>query len=233
MKKTPLFSLFSLFSFLTLGLSPLFSETIPQRYPLNRYQHLSKNLPFGKPTVIETEAPKPPPFTEDFTLLGFSKVGTGYFVSLANKKTQQKIFLSPKDKPDGITVIEVMNHSEMNKIEIKLKKGSEIGSIKFDPNYLSAPNMGNPMIGMPVSQMPNFNPPPNNGSPQNKFPTQGGNLPPLPPNFTPPPQTNPHATNPNIIPPQTPPLSGTPQDPQNSPVPNGRIRRVIVPTQSP
>ncbi|MES2307453.1 MAG: hypothetical protein V4507_01205 [Verrucomicrobiota bacterium] len=165
-----------------LVVQPLFSETLPQRYPLERYDELRKHLPFGKPTVIETEAAKPPPFTDDLALLGFSKVGSGYFVTLTNKKTQQKIFLSPKEKPDGITVAEVINSSDLTKVEIKLKKGDEVSSLKFDPTFLSGPKPG----AMPIQPQPGVMTqgapiPPSNVTPPNGTPPEGTNVPPSQP----------------------------------------------------
>ena len=199
------------FVLLAFSLSSLLSETIPQRYPLDRYDSLRKHLPFGKPTVIETEAPKPPPFTDDLTLLGFSKVGSGYFVTLSNKKTQQKIFLSPKEKPDGITIAEVINNADLNKVEIKLKKGAEIASVKFDPAFLAGPKPGT--FPMPNPLLPQMNPQNSNAQPTSENDAQ-----PQPP---------------------TTPVAGSAPNPQPSDNPNGtpppikRIRRVIVPTQSP
>ncbi len=213
-----------LFSSLAITLlSPLHSESIPQRYPLDRYNDLRKHLPFGKPTVIETEAPKPPPFTEDLTLLGFSKVGSGYFVSLANKKTQKKIFLSPKEKPDGITVAEVINNSEMSKVEIKLKKGTEIASVKFDPKYISPPSFGNPIPNVPPPTV-------QNGLPQNQPPIPATNHQPnvSTPNTLPLEEEN----NPNAINPPNAPPTSTSTPPNKTPVIR-RTRTIIVPTQSP
>lgn len=219
------FSLCSLFFSLGLGLSALLADTIPQQYPLDRYDSLRKHLPFGKPTVIETEAPKPPPFTEDLTLLGFSKVGSGYFVTLLNKKTQQKILLSPKDKPDGITVAEVLNNSTLAKVEIKLKKGNEIASVKFDPNFLTGAQPGNPMNPMTENQ--------------NNSPDFSNANPPPTPFAGQPPQSNDNGTlfptqNQNVNPNQNGnPSANQNQQPGTPPSPIKRIRRVIVPTQSP
>lgn len=182
-----------------------FSQSIPVAYPLDRYDTLRKHLPFGKPTTIETEAPKPPPFSDDLTLIGYSKMGKDYYVTVMNKKTQQKIQINPKEKPDGITVAEVLNPSDIHKIEVKLKKGDEVGTVIFDPNFLNPAN--NQMVNPPIpTQMPlagnsNQIPPPPSGI--NEVP----------------PSVSPYAEN------------ATNQAIKNPTV--RRIRRVIFPTQSP
>lgn len=202
---TPLLLLITL---LLISTHSVFAQSIPTAYSIDRYENLRKNLPFGKPTVIETEAPKAPPFTSDLTLVGYSKVGSGYFVTLLNKKNQQRIQLTPKESPDGIKVVEVKNPSDITKVEINLKKGDEIGKVTFDPLFLNpAPNQG-------------MTPPPIDAFTHNPQIMNSQN----PQNVLPPPPQNPEVPVQNL----------DKQSPTNNVPPAvRRIRRVIVPTQAP
>ncbi len=143
------------FSFLLTLLGIVWAEeaAIPSSFPTERYQPMWERSPFVLPTpevaVVETG------FADDLVLTGYSKIGEAYYVTLQNKKTQQKVIVSPDEAPDGMKVSTVLDNSNLLEVIVVLTKGDNKAEVKFDPNLFAsrAPSEGGEAMPPPPIQV--------------------------------------------------------------------------------
>lgn len=127
----------------------------PKKAPLSRYSSLWNNSPFtSKPPPPEgVDAPNP---LDDYALIGVSPIGgTGYRVTLINKKKPEERITVDSDKPskDGFKVLEVVRKSgDPLGTTVRMNSGSMTGTVAFDTKLLTlaaAPKAAPPQPGQP------------------------------------------------------------------------------------
>lgn len=199
---------------LLLALAGVAAADLPKKAPLNRYSSLWSNSPFTS---------KPPPANpgevanplDDYALIGVSPIGgTGFRVTLINKKKPDERITVDSDKPpkDGFKVLEVIRKAgDPLGTTVRMNSGSMTGSVSFDTKLLTlaaAPKAAIPQPGQPPQ-------PPQPGQPPQ----------PIDPNN---PQRQPR---PRVVPPPAPPQPGgqvqpgQPAQPNAQPVQNQRPAR--------
>ena len=183
-----------------LALTGVAAADLPKKAPLSRYQSLYTNSPFtSKPPPAES-GPESNPL-DDYALIGVSSIGgTGYRVTLINKKKpDERITVDSDNAKSGFKILGVTRKSgDPLGTVVKMSSGSMEGTVSFDQKLLTlvaaAPK--------PVVQQPGQ--PPQPGQVQPGQPVQPGG-----------PQRQPR---PRVVPPPTPQVGGQ-VPPQNQGIP--------------
>jgi hypothetical protein len=139
-----------------LALTGVALADLPKKAPLSRYTNLWSNSPFtSKPPPPDSpDAPNP---LDDYSLIGVSPIGgTGYRVTLINKKKPEERITVDSDKPvkDGFKVLEVLRKAgDPLGTTVRMNSGSITGTVAFDTKLLTlaaapkaAPQPGQPPI---------------------------------------------------------------------------------------
>jgi hypothetical protein len=128
-------------AFLLLALTGTVLADLPKKAPLSRYSSLWTNSPFtSKPPPAEgVNAVNP---LDDYALIGVSPIGgTGYRVTLINKKKPDERITVDSDKPvtkDGFKVLEVIRKSgDPLGTTVRMNSGSMTGTVAFDTKLLT------------------------------------------------------------------------------------------------
>lgn len=138
---------------LLLALTSLALADLPKKAPLSRYSSLWSNSPFtSKPPPPDSpDAPNP---LDDYSLIGVSPIGgTGYRVTLINKKKPEERITVDSDKPvkDGFKVLEVLRKAgDPLGTTVRMNSGSITGTVAFDMKLLTlaaAPKAAPPQPG--------------------------------------------------------------------------------------
>jgi hypothetical protein len=180
---------------------------LPKKAPISRYIGLWNNSPFTSKPPPPDAGPAVNPL-EDYALAGVSPIGSGYRVTLLNKKKPEERITVDSDNPKGnFKILEVTRKAgEPLGTVVRMSSGSVVGTVSFDEKLLvlatAAPAKANPKAAT--------NPPP--GQPgQPGQPLQPGQ----------PPQRQPR---PRVVPPGGPQPAG---QPQAQPQPNSPNQRPI------
>jgi len=139
---------------------------LPRKAPLSKYTTLWTNSPFtSKPPPPEPGQVANP--LEDYSLTGVSPIGSGYRVTLLNKKKPEEIIVVDSDKPaGGFKIIAVTRKSgDPLGTVVRLSSGTVTGTVAFDSSMLAlaAPPAANPQPNQPPGVQPL--PAPQNGQP--------------------------------------------------------------------
>lgn len=149
-----------------LALIDVVRADLPKKAPLSRYATLWSNSPFtSKPPPPEAGPASNP--LDDYALIGVSPIGgSGYRVSLINKKKPDERIIVDSDKPskDGFKVLEVIRKAgdPLGTI-VRMNSGSMTGTVAFDTKLLTltaAPKAAVPQPGVPgqPAQVPQVQP---------------------------------------------------------------------------
>lgn len=122
---------------LTLAATGLAAADLPKKAPLSRYSGLWMNSPF-------TSKPAPPPPVEptsiidDYALGGVSPVGSGYRVTLFNKKNpEERLTVESGNTKSDFQILEVTRKAgDPLGTVVKLQSGSSVGTVEFDEKLL-------------------------------------------------------------------------------------------------
>lgn len=217
-------------------------EPIPQAYPSSRYDPVWDHSPF------ELEAPPPTnlsptsPLSEEFALVGITKVKGKTVVTLLDKKAGTSFDIREDQPRNSVRLLEVSVNRDPMLTEVKLAKGSETGSVGYDkkswsaapkrPPQALAANQPNPGAA-PASAL-NRSPETPNPAPQVSrrrilspsggpaLPVAPGGISPQPPGVNPPGLGQPNMAQPLPLPNSTPPrLPPTANDRRNATIPQG------------
>lgn len=139
---------------LTLALCPLGGTAeeavIPQGYSLDRYEPLWKKSPFTLSSVSEEVQSG---FAQNLTLTGILKIGERNYVSVLDKETKQRFFLSSEPGEQGIQVEKLEVGNELKDVMVTLKKGAEVSTLGYDMAFLkqAQAEAAPPMPPVPVA----------------------------------------------------------------------------------
>jgi hypothetical protein len=127
-------------AFLLLALTGAVLADLPKKAPLSRYSSLWTNSPFtSKPPPAEAGLAANP--LDDYALIGVSPIGgTGYRVTLINKKKPEERITVDSDKPskDGFKVLEVIRKAgDPLGTTVRMNSGSMTGVVAFDTKLLT------------------------------------------------------------------------------------------------
>jgi len=157
---------------------------LPRKAPITKYTGLWTNSPFtSKP------APPPPPEAsnplEDYTLAGVSPIGSGYRVTMLNRKNPEERIVVDSDKPSGGFKILGVNRKAGDPLGtvVRMSSGSVTGTVSFDESMLvltPPPAPANPQL--PPGVQPQPGQPPQAGQPPQRQPRPRVVPPPTPPN---------------------------------------------------
>jgi hypothetical protein len=170
---------------------------LPKKAPLSRYSSLWTNSPFtSKPPPAEAGVANNP--LDDYALIGVSPIGgTGYRVTLLNKKKPEERIIVDSDKPskDGFKVLEVIRKAgDPLGTTVRMNSGSMTGTVAFDTKLLA-------LAAAPKAAVPPGQP----GQPQ-------AGQPPIPGQPQPQPANSPlRQPRPRVVPPPAPTVPGLPQ----------------------
>lgn len=111
---------------------------LPKKTPVRTYQDLWTNSPFTSP------APPPPPIKptnilENYALGGVSPIGSGYRVTLLNKKNPEERIIVDTDRPrEGFKVLTVIRKpGDPLGTLVSMAVGSMTGTVGFDEKLLT------------------------------------------------------------------------------------------------
>lgn len=150
--------------FLLLALAGVAAADLPKKAPISRYTSLWTNSPFtSKPPPADPGEVANP--LDDYALIGVSPIGgSGYRVTLINKKKPEERITVDSDKPptDGFKILEVIRKSgDPLGTTVRMNSGSMTGTVSFDsklltlaaaPKAAAAPPGQPPQPGQPVPQ---------------------------------------------------------------------------------
>lgn len=134
--KTP----FSNPAFLLLALTGAVLADLPKKAPLSRYSTLWTNSPFtSKPPPVDPATPVN--LLDDYALIGVSPIGgTGYRVTLIDKKKPEKRITVDSDKTssDDFKILEVVRKAgDPLGTTVRMSSGSMTGVVAFDSKLLT------------------------------------------------------------------------------------------------
>ncbi|MGL5017179.1 MAG: hypothetical protein ACRDBP_03530 [Luteolibacter sp.] len=126
--------------FLALAGAAVALADLPKKAPLSRYSSLWSNSPFtSKPPPAEAGLAENP--LDDYALIGVSPIGgTGYRVTLINKKKPEERITVDSDKPskDGFKIVEVIRKAgDPQGTTVRMNSGSMTGIVAFDAKLLT------------------------------------------------------------------------------------------------
>ena len=119
------------------------AKDIPEKMPAFRYEALLAKSPFA----LATAAPEPVATVENFAtnlvLNGLSKNrgknGQEFYTAFVRSRDLSQRFVFVGEKPDdGITLVSVEDSGPPSEIVVVLKKGAEVGRVKFDQAAIAA-----------------------------------------------------------------------------------------------
>lgn len=180
---------------LTLAVTGWAVAKPPVKPPPSTYSSLWTNSPFTSKPVI-AEGPPPANILDDYALLGVSPIGSGYRVTLVNKKKPEDRVTVDSDRPrDGFQILGVTRKSgDPLGTVVRMMSGTVRGTVAFDEKLLT-------LAAAPAAKPPQAQPAAIPGQPQPQI--QPGQMPPRMP-------------RPRVVPPPTP----AAQPPQAQPAPN-------------
>ncbi len=125
--------------FVLLALAGLVAADVPKKAPITKYSGLWVNSPFtSKPPPPEgVDAPNP---LDDYALIGVSPIGgTGYRVTLINKKKpDERITVDSDSSKSGFKIVGVTRKAgDPLGTVVNMTNGSMSGSVKFDEKLLT------------------------------------------------------------------------------------------------
>jgi len=178
---------------LLLALAGLAVADLPKKAPLSRYSGLWTNSPFTSKPPPSDQGPENNPL-DDYALIGVSPIGgTGYRVTLINKKkTDERITVDSGSTKTEFKIIEVIR-KDGNPLgtTVKMSSGTKVGTVAFDDKLLS-------LVAAPAAKAPQPGQIPQNGIP--------GQQPQVQPGVPQPVVTNPQIQRqprPRVVPPST------------------------------
>lgn len=143
---------------LALALSSADSKSeealIPTGFKVERYEPLWKKSPFTLSSMTTTA---PSAVAATLMLTGVLKVGEESFVSVFNKETKERMFLSSKPNAQNYQVERVETGTNLNQVVVTLKKDGEIINLSYDQNYLNQ-NSAFPSQFNPINQVRTIQP---------------------------------------------------------------------------
>ena len=150
---------------LLLALTGLAAADLPKKAPISRYTSLWTNSPFtAKPPPPEAGPENNP--LDDYSLIGVSPIsGSGYRVTLINKKKPEERITVESDKPvGGFTILGVTRKpGDPLGTVVRMSSGSMTGTVSFDEKLLAiaAPKAAPPVPGQAAPPVqPGQQPPP-------------------------------------------------------------------------
>ena len=128
------------FPLVFLVMHPAAGADTPKKQPIGRYSSLWSKSPFTTPPVKE-EGEAPPGRLDDYVLTGVSKLPSGYFVSLMNKKKRDdRIMIMPGEaNPEGFKVLSVVQDQDPIKFKetiVRISVDGETGAVGYDEKFL-------------------------------------------------------------------------------------------------
>ena len=123
---------------LALALGGPVAAELPRKAPLTKYTGLWTNSPFtSKPPPAEAGPIANP--LEDYALAGVSPVGTGYRVTLLNKKTPTDRITVDSDNPKSDFKILAVTRKSGDPLGtvVRMSSGSLVGNVSFDEKLLT------------------------------------------------------------------------------------------------
>lgn len=180
---------------------------LPVKPPLTRYSGLWNNSPFTAKPPPGTEGPVVNPL-DDYALIGVSSIGgSGYRVTLINKKKPDERITVDSDNPKSPFKILLVTRKSGDPLGtvVTMLSGSMKGTVSFDEKLLTlvaaAPPKPAPVQPGQPGQPPQPNQPPNpNGQPIPVRQPRPRVVPPPNPQVPTQPQPNQPQNNPNIRP---------------------------------
>ncbi|MEI6674952.1 MAG: hypothetical protein WCO57_07220 [Verrucomicrobiota bacterium] len=126
-------SLFRPCLFLLLAMSSLGAAELPKKAPLSRYQSLWQNSPFTTPPKAIEGAPLPDVFG-DWALKGIAPIGSGYLITLINRKNPaEPVPPIDTDRPSEFVIERIeRNPDKPRDTVVYLSKGTQKGSLRYD-----------------------------------------------------------------------------------------------------
>lgn len=122
---------------LSLALTGGTLADLPKKAPISRYTGLWLNSPFtSKPPPPDAAAATNP--LEDYALVGVSPIGTGYRVTLLNKKKPEERITVDSNNPKGdFKILEVIHKAgEPLGTVVRMSSATATGTVSFDEKLL-------------------------------------------------------------------------------------------------
>ncbi len=110
---------------------------LPKKAPIARYTGLWLNSPFTSKPPPPDSGPVANPL-EDYALAGVSPIGTGYRVTLLNKKKiEERVTVDSENPKNGFKILEVIRKpgDPLGTI-VRMSSGALTGTISFDEKLL-------------------------------------------------------------------------------------------------
>ena len=130
---------------------------IPQAFSPSHYARLLQRSPFAPATAPVAEDVTPD-FAANLYITGVAKIGTQDCVFIASKDQQQRYALfSGEPGPDGISLVSIQWATEASKSVVRIRKGSQEATIKFDEALIKAAGTSAVAEAQQETQNPNRN----------------------------------------------------------------------------
>ena len=128
---------------------------IPEGYPSERYSLIWEKSPFTLSSAAEQ--PVQASFTSNLTLVGLGTINDMPYARLLDKASQQRFTVGAEAPHDGIELVSVDPSDDPLESSARLRKGGEVGEVRFDPALLAAASVSAPS---PAQQAAANKPPP-------------------------------------------------------------------------
>jgi hypothetical protein len=131
------------------------TSAIPERRTADRYDKMPQDWPFALATAVVPVAEPAKGWASDLYVSSIAKDnvdgGEKYFVGIKDRSGQNSFTLSGSETTsEDISLGGVKWSNDLKEIVVTLKKGSEFGTVKFDPQLFQSP----PAAAAPVPRGP-------------------------------------------------------------------------------
>ena len=123
---------------LTFALAGAAAAVLPKKAPITKYVSLWTNSPFTSPPPPVEAGPAVNPL-EDYALAGVSPVGSGYRITLLNKKKPEERITVDSDNPKSdFKILEVTRKTgDPLGTVVRMSSGTVTGTVSFDEKLLT------------------------------------------------------------------------------------------------
>ena len=123
----------------------------PQGYPPDRYESLWKHSPFTLSSVAMEASSLA---MDKLALVGVGKVGTGEFVAVIDRQSQERFTITPKANQQGYRLVTLRLNEDPLKVIATVTRGSETFAVRFDPASVKAVTSNQPISRTNISGGP-------------------------------------------------------------------------------
>jgi hypothetical protein len=145
-----------LFLVVVSGVAADSSAFLPKPMDPARYESIWKKSPFTLSSAPADDLTSNAGFIEQLALVGVTRRGDSSFVAVLNKTSGERFLVDANAEGNslGLVLVSISTEQDPNSVVVTLKKGSETGTLKFDPSLFVSANVPPPAPNTAAPNVP-------------------------------------------------------------------------------